>query len=253
MADHILDGPHDNLCVLSLHVHRPSTLYTVPHDLELEEELLSTKGPTAWIANRLQILHRLLQLNTYLAYTARQFQKQCNGLTLDELPLAWHPLGTRFACAWHSNKRTGSKLEIPTWAEDMKQSESSSTMGVLMMTHTFPMMQSPDLWKSRMTAIKKRLFDEAHGKSGLLNKAVSSCECANCMYMHAVRNCRRAIWYAGSQKHLLPEERKFRKSHPDYVPFEQLQASVSLLGSGNEYVQELQSALEENVEYYQAI
>lgn len=167
-ASHLLDGPHDNLSVLSFHIHRPRSQYTVrttdpSYSFMAEDEFLSNRGPLAWVSNRLEVLHRLLLLNTYLACITAEFQSKSDEMTWKELEKSWKPPKPLFARAWHNNKRTGSNLVRPTWNEEMKGPIGSIAATVMMNTHSF--MQETEIWKTRMSNLKRRLHDEAKDKT----------------------------------------------------------------------------------------
>ena len=97
LADHLLDCPFDNLCVLSLHVHREMRYYTTtttkpdaPDGRGPYERLFALApgrpaDPQLWIINRLRVLHRLITLNALLSATVRHFDR----ISVATLPNEW--------------------------------------------------------------------------------------------------------------------------------------------------------------------
>ncbi|KXX80204.1 hypothetical protein MMYC01_204252 [Madurella mycetomatis] len=76
LADHLLDGPHDNLSVLTTHIHRQRLMYTDPKsssDAVGFSKLLVNQSPVDWIQNRLEVLHRLRLLNSFLGVLGDEF------------------------------------------------------------------------------------------------------------------------------------------------------------------------------------
>ncbi|KAH6667855.1 hypothetical protein B0J14DRAFT_173520 [Halenospora varia] len=252
IADHLLDCPHDNLSVLAMHVHRRRGLYTIPSSEPCFDEFLSSKGPSAWIENRLEVLHRLLILNTYLAMISRHFQEVSKPLTTKELVKAWEPPSSYFARAWYNNKRDGRSLRRPDWSDSWDSQAGSSMMTAMVMIHTHPYMQAPDVWNSRLTAIKKRLFDESKDKTRIFDSPWTNCGCNDCLYAFAKQNCTRAYSYAATQADIPSHERRYFKRHPDYVSFAQLQSSISALGQAHPAVVILLDQLEKTPEYLEA-
>jgi len=72
------------------------------------------------------------------------------------------------------------------------------------------------------------------------------------MSVFAMQNCYRAMSYAASQGNREPGERKYVKSHPDYVSIAKLKTSIEHLGKDNSVVAALLSQLNKTPEYLEA-
>ncbi|KAK4448544.1 hypothetical protein QBC34DRAFT_426297 [Podospora aff. communis PSN243] len=80
-ADHLLDCPFDNLCVLTLHAHRDMRYYAAAPSQDRDGAVQQGRQLTSatagerreWLANRLRVLHRTYALNAFLAQIARQY------------------------------------------------------------------------------------------------------------------------------------------------------------------------------------
>jgi hypothetical protein len=114
-------------------------------------------------------------------------------------------------------------------------------------------MQAPDIWETRLISLKRHVLNETNSKHGLSSTPWKACECSDCLYITARRNCYRATSYAASLEHLPPEQRKFSKGHPDYVVEEQLRASVAGLGAEDESVVALLKQMKRTPEYFEVV
>lgn len=266
---------------MTLHIHRPLSQYTVPSSEHHYEEFLANLGPESWIKNRLEILHRLLLLNTYLASIATAFQLPVEGMTFKELRKAWQPPSSLFARAWSSNSREQStttntnnrslpRLAMPRWRDDMGEQQLLRTMTAITTLHTHPFMQAPQIWQTRMTAIKRRLLshdDDASQNSSssgvFAHRAWVNCGCANCVYVFARLNLQRALSHVQSLQSLREGESNeeeigkqkrivFKKSHPDYVDINILRASIAQLDPDDALVDTLLEQLDLAPEYFEA-
>jgi hypothetical protein len=174
LGDHLLDGPHDNLSVLTMHVHRRKDLCLVPVDHARDakpargdsaEQFLTEQGPRAWIRHRLRLLLRLYTLNAFLAATAREFQRHTQGITLKGMTDTWTPPRTLFARAWPENKRDGHNIVKPGWLAEVYPDGAASKTDdgsrklkkmrlVIVSTHTHPNMQLSAVLRSQLTGEK---------------------------------------------------------------------------------------------------
>jgi hypothetical protein len=231
-----------------MHIHRQRDLYTVPtHDDRWGsfDEFLTERGPAAWVHNRLAVLHRLFMLNAFLAIVSRGFQDaaESTGVIVKGMRDTWSPPRTLLSRAWPQNRRNGARLEKPRWHDDMyangtsELAEARRAQMVLVVIHTNPIIQSPDVWKMQLRALRDRLHrprgrssKPAAATSDLFHGYWASCECIVCGYIAAETNCVRAASYAASQREVEPEARRYSTSHPDYVSAPQLLKSIKHLG-----------------------
>jgi len=233
-------------------VQRLRNAYTVPTNDTYRDKFL--EGNPAWIENRLELLHRILVLNGYLAQISQRFQQAASQLSFRHMEKAWKPPRTFFACAWYSNKRDGNNLAKPSWAKDIQLENGSITsLLTIPMMQTHPFMQSPDIWKSRIAALKRRLQDESKDTSGIFEIPWTNCQCDLCLQFFAQQTCHRATEAAASQQHLPSEERRYLKNHPDWVSVKQLVAAIEILGGEHWAVVRLLEQLERTPEYEGAI
>ncbi|KAL6403014.1 hypothetical protein AUP68_12346 [Ilyonectria robusta] len=257
-ADHLLDGPHDNISVLTTHIHRKRTLYTVPsgtYDDAGFGVLLMNKGDLEWIQNRLQILHRLRLLNSYLSVLADEFGSLISddSIASKELLKAWRPVSSQLGRCWSCNKRDGRNIHKPTWLSDSDTGEMNNSRWTLLSTtwHTSPGMQAKQAWKSRYDSLRKQLFAESKSKMEISLTPPGTCGCSSCERIWASRLCSRATRHAASQQSVIPEERStaYSSSHPDFVPLDQLLSSIKLLGTQYKVVTEFLKQLTRTPEY----
>ena len=257
LRNHLLDCPFDNLSVITMHIHRARELYTIPTDYSGTrgefgyEEFLSLAGPKAWVENRLQVLHRLLTLNSYLACISREFQAQCADMSAKEIRKAWKPPPCSFGRARYDSTRSGNKLIFNNQSLAGTSGNVEGHMGplVILLASTLPFMQSPDIFKSRWKAIKKVLKADLEGKANESDTPWENCACDSCTYAIAVQNCRRARVHAEARR--IAGE-KFSKSHPDYTPFATLQSSIGKLGIEHTEVVALIEELGKTPDYFEA-
>jgi hypothetical protein len=273
LADHLLDGPHDNLSVLTTHIHRKQTLYTAPEDQSTNESfstLLITQDRSEWIRNRLEIMHRLRLLNAYLGALSAEFaslvspnnssgNRTSNRSTTDakELLRAWAPASSRLGRCWSCNKRDNNQrnvIERPTWLGDTDPTGSmNNARWTLLSTvwHTSPDLQAKEAWRSRYVHLRRQLVAEARGRAEIDIIPPDTCSCESCLQFWASRLCARATRHAASRQLAAPEERAsgYTPSHPDYVPRDQLLACLRMLGPKYKVVTEFLKQLTRTPEY----
>lgn len=232
----MLDGPHDNLSILTAHIHRKRALYTVPSSDDEYEEVLSSRSPLEWIQNRLEILHRLRLLNSYLGVLADEFGNLILDVAIDQdLQKIWNPVSSRLGRCWSCNKRDGRNILKPSWLDDVYKTEGMDNARwtlISTITHTSPDIQAEEAWKGRFQHLKSLLL--AHSKSKYRTSIIppGTCDCSDCEQVWAGRHCARATRHAASQATIVPEKRSaaYLAGHPDYVPLDQLLSSIKLLG-----------------------
>ncbi|KAG5661876.1 hypothetical protein KAF25_004115, partial [Fusarium avenaceum] len=259
MADHLLDGPHDNLSVLTTHIHRKRALYTVPkHDSGdvLFTKLLVTQAPSDWIRNRLEIIHRLRLLNSYLSIVADEFASMIpdGSLSAKDLRQVWTPVNSRLGRCWSCNKREDRNvIQRPTWLDTATAGQMSNARWTFMSSvwHTSPDVQAKEAWLSRYNHFRRQLSSDPKGSGASSIIPPGTCDCSTCEMFWASRLCSRATRHAASQELTRPEERSkgYSSKHPDYVPPSQLRTSILLLGAEYKVVTDFLKQLTRTPEY----
>jgi hypothetical protein len=209
-----------------------------------------------WLVNRLEVLSRLLVLNTYLAQISHSFQKVTQLMSPNELENAWKPPISYFGRAWHSNICHGKEMQKPTWNLEIQDKHNRAAFSsTVAMIHTHPFMQEPEVWKTRLAAIKRRLFDESRSKESFgIFKDVpwENCECQDCVYAFSKFACSRAMSYTNSLEVIEKGKRVYKRSHPDFVGTEKLRVCMEVLGAEDLVVVGLREQLERTPEYLDA-
>ncbi|KAI9167958.1 hypothetical protein HJFPF1_04101 [Paramyrothecium foliicola] len=258
VADHLLDGPHDNLSVLTTHAHRKRALYTTPKNDSGEKvfmKLLITQKPSAWIQNRLEILHRLRLLNSYLSILVDEVGALIpdGSLTDKELQRVWSPVSSRLGRCWSCNRRDGRNILKPTWLDDTDTGRMNNARWTLLSTtwHTSPDIQAKEAWQSRYDYLRKKLIAESKGNGASAIIPSGTCDCSSCEKFWASRLCSRATRHAASQGLVPAEERSkaYSPNHPDYVPLSTLLAAINLLGTQYKVVTDFLKQLTRTPEY----
>ncbi|CAG5174614.1 uncharacterized protein ALTATR162_LOCUS7823 [Alternaria atra] len=259
VLDHLLDGPQDNLSVLTMHIHRDRNLYTTPSEDDWGyEDFLVTLGREAWIRNRLEVLHRLHVLNTALGLISSLFQQLTTEMTVEEAKKIWNPPPTLLGRAWSSNKRSGRSIAKPTWHDNIFEEredglaeierEETEIQFVLISAFTNPWLQSSGAWKVRLRSVKSGLNLDLKW-CGVFSKHWSQCRCEICQYVAAEVNCSRILSYVASQENIEPSDRIYRPTHPDYVTLGTLEETIKVLGNAD-IVLEVLNQLSRTTEYY---
>jgi hypothetical protein len=170
-----------------------------------------------------------------------------------QVKMPWRPPISLFGRAWHSNLRQGKELKKPAWAAELRDEDSRLAFSTtLAMIHTHPFMQEGDVWKTRLAAIKRQIFEEKKNK-GLpgVFKGLTwiNCECEECVYTFSRFACSRAMSYARSLEGVEKEKRVYRRSHPDFVDMGTLTACMEVVGLKDPIVVGLNEQLERTPEY----
>ncbi|KAK0705971.1 hypothetical protein B0T26DRAFT_679728 [Lasiosphaeria miniovina] len=208
LADHLLDCPFDNLCVLTLHTHRDMRYYASAPSQDRDGTVQQGRQLTSatagerreWLANRLRVLHRTYALNTFLAEIVRAY----GAMLRDSLPndgrwlppliarMYWEPgSGAEHGRAWWYQKASGPSVYTrntedawPAWTH-LKPKERARALELTVVRDGL----------ARDSALRAawRRVAAAVRRGAATPEAAGSCCCEVCLGIEGEVVCRRAL------------------------------------------------------------